>query len=195
MSDLRVGSVFTNDNQPTPADAPPQGRDDVPVAPTAAKATPKPKLKPLLTSKEMKVMELLSYGYENRDIAKHFQTTAQAVKNMLRTINLKLGADNRTHAVAICFRNGWLPVAEISQSPPAAGHPICGDVPCCTSRYALRRYDDGTVDSFCTECGMVIARARRFADLFAADNNHVCQPTARRHPHHFGQHRQTTPRG
>ena len=66
----------------------------------------------VLTSKELKVVELLSYGYENRDIASHFQTSGQAVKNMLRTINLKLGADNRTHAVAVCFRNGWLPAKD-----------------------------------------------------------------------------------
>lgn len=64
----------------------------------------------LLTTKELHLLELLSYGYENGDIAEHFQTSLQAVKNMLRTINLKLGADNRTHAVAISFRNGWLPL-------------------------------------------------------------------------------------
>ena len=65
----------------------------------------------VLTSKEVQLLELLSYGYENGDIADHFQTSLQAVKNMLRTINLKLGADNRTHAVSICFRNNWLPLA------------------------------------------------------------------------------------
>jgi DNA-binding NarL/FixJ family response regulator len=64
----------------------------------------------ILTRKELHLLELLSYGYENGDIAEHFQTSLQAVKNMLRTINLKLGADNRTHAVAISFRNGWLPM-------------------------------------------------------------------------------------
>jgi DNA-binding NarL/FixJ family response regulator len=61
-----------------------------------------------LTSRELKVLELVSYGYDNRAIAEHFQVTRQAVKNMLRTVHLKLGADNRAHAVAICFRNGWL---------------------------------------------------------------------------------------
>lgn len=65
---------------------------------------------PVLTRKELQLLELLSYGYENGDIADHFKTSLQAVKNMLRTANLKLGADNRTHAVAICFRNGWLPL-------------------------------------------------------------------------------------
>lgn len=64
----------------------------------------------VLTPKEVQLLELLSYGYENCDIADHFQTSLQAVKNMLRTINLKLGADNRTHAVSICFRNNWLPL-------------------------------------------------------------------------------------
>jgi DNA-binding NarL/FixJ family response regulator len=63
-----------------------------------------------LTAKELQLLELLSFGYENGDIAEHFKTSRQAVKNMLRTINLKLGADNRTHAVAISFRNGLLPL-------------------------------------------------------------------------------------
>ena len=61
-----------------------------------------------LTSRELRLLELVSYGYANADIAGHFQITQQAVKNMLRTIHLKLGADNRAHAVSICFRNGWL---------------------------------------------------------------------------------------
>jgi DNA-binding NarL/FixJ family response regulator len=70
----------------------------------------------VLTPKELQLLELLSYGYENGDIADHFQTSLQAVKNMLRTINLKLGADNRTHAVSICFRNDWLPLTEANAS-------------------------------------------------------------------------------
>src|SRR5664280_856758 len=62
----------------------------------------------ILTSKELNVLELVSYGYDNRAIAEHFQITRQAGENMMRMINLKLGADNRAHAVAVCFRNGWL---------------------------------------------------------------------------------------
>jgi len=66
-----------------------------------------PSHKAVLTSKELNVLELVSYGYDNRSIADYFQTTRQAVKNMMRVIHLKLGADNRAHAVAMCFRNGW----------------------------------------------------------------------------------------
>lgn len=80
----------------------------------------------ILTLKELQLVELLSYGYENGDIADHFQTSLQAVKNMLRTINLKLGADNRTHAVSICFRNDWLPLGT-PQSAFAAASSKGGD--------------------------------------------------------------------
>ncbi len=133
----------------------------------------------VLTWKELKVVELLSYGYDNRDIASHFQTTGQAVKNMLRNINLKLGADNRTHAVAVCFRNGWLPTAsDQSADPkirPSREKPHCKRL----------RYRDGTIDSVCIKCGLVVARAWRIHDLVSADRNHICQPAERRHKVRF----------
>ncbi len=139
----------------------------------------------ILTSKELKVLELLSYGYENRDIASHFRTSGQAVKNMLRTINLKLGADNRTHAVAVCFRNGWLPArdsSDVNVSPvPGKPKPEIRRRPRCSRR----KYQDGTVDSVCATCGLVIARAWQANDLLWADRNHVCQSTERRHKVRF----------
>ena len=73
----------------------------------------------ILTGKELHVLELVSYGYDNGAIADHFQTTLQAVKNMMRVIHLKLGADNRAHAVAVCFRNGWFP--ERPNGSPGSG--------------------------------------------------------------------------
>ncbi len=115
----------------------------------------------VLTSKELEVLELLSYGYENRDIATHFQTSGQAVKNMLRTINLKLGADNRTHAVAVCFRNGWLPVKETPSPSISPKLRVRGNRPRgqASLHAAEAVYHDGTIDSVCSDCGLVIARA------------------------------------
>jgi DNA-binding CsgD family transcriptional regulator len=139
----------------------------------------------VLTSKELEVLELLSYGYENRDIATHFQTSGQAVKNMLRTINLKLGADNRTHAVAVCFRNGWLPVKETPSPSVSPKLRVRGNRPRSKPRCTRRRYHDGTIDSVCSDCGLVIARAWRASDLQSADRNHICQPTERRHKVRF----------
>ncbi len=140
--------------------------------------------KTILTSKELKVVELLSYGYENRDIASHFRTSGQAVKNMLRTINLKLGADNRTHAVAVCFRNGWLPRKEAEPGIASELRRRADRVrskPRCTRR----RYHDGTIASVCSECGLVIARACRVVDLLPSEQDHLCQPAERRHKVRF----------
>jgi DNA-binding CsgD family transcriptional regulator len=141
----------------------------------------------VLTPKELKVVELLSYGYENSDIASYFQTSRQAVKNMLRTINLKLGADNRTHAVAVCFRNGWLPSKESSNQGASDELRFPAIRKRTRPRCRRRRYHDGTIDSVCTECGLVVARAWRLADLQVADKNHVCQPIERRHRVRFIQ--------
>ena len=141
--------------------------------------------KSVLTSKELKLVELLSYGYENSDIASHFQTSKQAVKNMLRTINLKLGADNRTHAVAVCFRNGWLPSQEHSNQSATDIVRIPAIQKRTRPRCTRRRYHDGTIDSVCTECGLVVARAWRLNDLVVADKRHVCQPVERRHKVRF----------
>ena len=142
-------------------------------------------IKTVLTSKELKVVELLSYGYENSDIASHFQTSKQAVKNMLRTINLKLGADNRTHAVAVCFRNGWLPSKDGSDHSATEKIHVPASRKRTRPRCARRRYHDGTIDSVCTKCGLVIARAWRLNDLLTADKNHICQPSERRHKVRF----------
>src|SRR5580698_2219598 len=151
----------------------------------AGRQTDRFQAKSILTSKELKVVELLSYGYENRDIASHFRTSGQAVKNMLRTINLKLGADNRTHAVAVCFRNGWLPVKETPSPSVSPKLRVRGNRPRGKPRCTRRRYHDGTIDSVCSDCGLVIARAWRASDLQSADRNHICQPTERRHKVRF----------
>ena len=155
------------------------------VSPAADVPEPDSVIKTVLTSKELKVVELLSYGYENNDIASHFKTSKQAVKNMLRTINLKLGADNRTHAVAVCFRNGWLPFKEGSDHSAVDKVHIPAMRKRARPRCARRRYHDGTIDSVCTDCGLVIARAWRLNDLLAADKNHICQPSERRHKVRF----------
>ena len=172
-------TILASDTLPMNANEPAPGREMV------GRNNLEAATKTVLTPKELKVLELLSYGYENRDIATHFQTTGQAVKNMLRTINLKLGADNRTHAVAVCFRNGWLPTkdnADQSVNPKLRSRAARMRL---KVRCTRRRYLDGTVDSICAQCGLVVARARRASDLVTADRNHVCQPVERRHKVRF----------
>lgn len=126
-------------------------------------------------------MELVSYGYDNRAIAEHFQTLTQAVKNMVRNILLKLGADNRAHAVSVCFRNGWLPgsadhgtLAE-SGLGPSSGETGSGTG--CTRRWRSA----SVVESVCDSCSLTIARAFRLSDLALSESNHRCQRHERRH--------------
>jgi DNA-binding CsgD family transcriptional regulator len=135
----------------------------------------KSRAKAILTDKELKVIELVSYGYDNRAIAEESQVTRQAVKNMLQRICLKLGADNRAHAVAVCFRNGWFstrgegaPVPEAQQGFTNLTH--------CTRRWN----NDETIYSVCNDCGLTIARAFRAADLGLAESRHKCQVLERR---------------
>lgn len=65
-----------------------------------------------LTAKELAVLELVSLGYGNQAIAKHLQVARQAVKNSLRIIQLKFGANNRAHAASVCLRKGLLPLKD-----------------------------------------------------------------------------------
>jgi len=130
-----------------------------------------------LTSRELRLLELVSYGYANADIAGHFQITQQAVKNMLRTIHLKLGADNRAHAVSICFRNGWLRTDSSGgpESEKFFTFRISPGLP-----FTRRWNCDGTIDSVCNACILVIGRAWTPDDLAAAESKHVCQVLERR---------------
>jgi LuxR family maltose regulon positive regulatory protein len=62
----------------------------------------------LLTPKEIRVLRLLAEGHANRVIADRMCVSESTVKTHLRNINAKLGAENRTHAVAIARRLGVL---------------------------------------------------------------------------------------
>jgi DNA-binding NarL/FixJ family response regulator len=62
-----------------------------------------------LTERDIKVLQALADGEstENAGFIVDLHS-AQAVKNRLRIIYIKLGADNRAHAVALCFRRGLI---------------------------------------------------------------------------------------
>lgn len=150
----------------------------------ALRSDSEPSTRRILTTKELNVLELVSYGYDNRSIAEHFQTTQQAVKNMLRTAHLKLGADNRAHAVAVCFRNGWFsgggkspsPEAQASESAYTSVTGLARDQP----RYTRHWNSDGAIDSVCSACGLTIARAFNASHLALPESRHECQVLERR---------------
>jgi DNA-binding CsgD family transcriptional regulator len=61
-----------------------------------------------LTPREIEVIELAADGNDNRATARLLLISEDTVKSHLHRAYRKLGARNRAHAVAICFRRGLL---------------------------------------------------------------------------------------
>ena len=62
-----------------------------------------------LTTRELMVLRLMASGQSNRDIATALGITERTVKFHVTSILNRLGADNRTQAVALAVRRGILP--------------------------------------------------------------------------------------
>lgn len=61
-----------------------------------------------LTPREIGVLELVAAGNSNKIIADRLEITEDTVKSHIRSILTKLGANDRTHAVTIALRRGFL---------------------------------------------------------------------------------------
>lgn len=61
-----------------------------------------------LTPREIEVLELVAAGNSNKTVADRLEITEDTVKSHIRSILAKLGANDRTHAVTIALRRGFL---------------------------------------------------------------------------------------
>jgi len=61
-----------------------------------------------LTSREIAVLEQIAKGKSNKEIADALVITSQTVKNHITHIFLKLDVSDRTSAVLIALRHGWI---------------------------------------------------------------------------------------
>jgi DNA-binding NarL/FixJ family response regulator len=61
-----------------------------------------------LTPRELEVLELISQGLQNSEIAGRLFVTERTVKFHVSSILAKLGADNRTEAVSLAARQGLI---------------------------------------------------------------------------------------
>jgi DNA-binding NarL/FixJ family response regulator len=59
-----------------------------------------------LTPREIDVLRLIAQGCANKEIAAQLSTTEETVKSRVKNILLKLGANDRTHAVTIGAKRG-----------------------------------------------------------------------------------------
>ena len=61
-----------------------------------------------LTAREIQVLQELANGRSTSSIAQMLFISEHTVKQHLRHVNEKFGAQNRTHAVTIAFRRGLI---------------------------------------------------------------------------------------
>lgn len=73
-----------------------------------------------LSRREMEILKYVAEGKPNKGIANTLNISEQTIKNHITSIMRKLNANDRTHAVVLAIRNGWLNVGEVSDLPTAA---------------------------------------------------------------------------
>lgn len=62
----------------------------------------------LLTAREVEVLQGVAHGYSNKVIAERLRISGDTVKTHMRNILEKLAASDRTHAVMIALKRGFL---------------------------------------------------------------------------------------
>ena len=61
-----------------------------------------------LTAKEIDVLRLIAAGNANKEVAAQLSITEETVKSRVKNILEKLGANDRTHAVSIAVKRGFI---------------------------------------------------------------------------------------
>ena len=64
----------------------------------------------LLTRRECEVLQLLADGMSNRAIGEHIYISEKTVKNHVSNILQKMEVNDRTQAVIVAIKNGWVKV-------------------------------------------------------------------------------------
>jgi DNA-binding NarL/FixJ family response regulator len=87
--------------------------------PSAAPANPTPATTATLTPlspREMEILELVTRGASNKEIAHRLTISQQTVKNHMTAVLRKLRVDDRTQAAVYALRHGWVRLD--SATPP-----------------------------------------------------------------------------
>lgn len=75
---------------------------------------------PALAMRQRQILWLASQGKNNNEIGRELCITANTVKSVMATISRKMGAEGRSHAVAIAYRCGLF-----SSKRPPTNRPDC----------------------------------------------------------------------
>lgn len=61
-----------------------------------------------LRPREREVLALIAEGLSTREVARRLCWSERTIKNVLQDLTTRLGLRNRTQAVALAVRNGWI---------------------------------------------------------------------------------------
>lgn len=61
-----------------------------------------------LSAREIEILELIAKGNSNKEIARQLRISDQTVKNHITSILRKLAVNDRTQAVVLALRQGWI---------------------------------------------------------------------------------------
>lgn len=67
-----------------------------------------------LSAREIEVLKHVAEGNPNKQIATALNTSEQTIKNHVTSIMRKLNANDRTHAVVLALRQGWLSIEDVA---------------------------------------------------------------------------------
>ena len=76
-------------------------------------AEEEPEVTPLytpLSTREVEILDYISRGNSNKEIAKSLKISDQTVKNHITSILKKLNVNDRTAAVVHALRHGWIKI-------------------------------------------------------------------------------------
>ena len=65
-----------------------------------------------LTERELEVLQQVAAGNANKNVAAHLSISEDTVKGHVKAILVKLGANDRTHAVTIALKHGIISFEE-----------------------------------------------------------------------------------
>ena len=83
-------------------------------------AAPKANNGPQLSVREVEVLDCVSQGLSNKEIADALYITEQTVKNHMTSVLRKLGVNDRVQAVLYAVKNGWVEIGSDFQMTAVA---------------------------------------------------------------------------
>ncbi|PJF27174.1 MAG: DNA-binding response regulator [Phototrophicales bacterium] len=70
-----------------------------------------------LSPREMEILQFVTHGMSNKEIAHRLRISQQTVKNHMTSILKKLNVQDRTQAAVTALRHGWVRLQDITRHP------------------------------------------------------------------------------